>query len=116
MSGSGNAGRLRHVVTLHRDAGTTADTYGQPVVSDTTYATRRAEIVPLEGRELWRARQIQADATHTVRLRAGGLLSGTSRLQPKHWLVHEGRTFHVLHVRNVEELNAWLEVLVVERV
>lgn len=62
------AGRLRHVLEI-QTCTEAANAAGELVPTWATAATRRAEIEPLAGRELWIAQQAQASVTHRVTLR-----------------------------------------------
>lgn len=63
------AGRLRHRVVIEQRTEGTADAFGAPALTWTTFATRWADVRPLQGRELFAAQQVQANVSHAVRLR-----------------------------------------------
>lgn len=109
----GGIGKLRHRVELQAEAAAGADDFGAPIEAGwATYAERWAEIVPLSGRELWRAQQSQPDATHQVTLRAAGL-----EVEPTHRLLFQGRAFHILGPpKDLDERGEVLELTCVERV
>jgi head-tail adaptor len=63
------AGRLRHRITIERDAGT-ADAAGQVIASWQTWlANEPAEVIETGGAEKLRGFTIDATASHVVRLR-----------------------------------------------
>lgn len=90
------SGRLRHRIEIQQSADA-PDEYGQGVAVWSTVSTRWGEVVPLEGRELWQAQQVQADVTHRVRLRYD------TPPAPKSRLAHRGRVLNILSVMVVEE-------------
>lgn len=98
------AGRLRHRVELQTNTPTT-DAFGDPVPDWSTYATVWASVEPLEGAELVRFQQVQAETTTRVRLRHH------SRLTPDDRIVHDSRTLQVLSVINRADRNIELELL-----
>ncbi len=92
MLGALDAGKLRHRLTV-QEPSRTQDGYGQAVVSFSPRGSRWARFEPLAGRELWQARQVQADATHRVTLRYFAGLAPAWRL-----VKDDGRVFQVLSV------------------
>jgi SPP1 family predicted phage head-tail adaptor len=62
-------------------------------------------VEPLQGRELWTAKQVVAEVTHRIRFRH---LSG---VVPTQRVVFGSRTFEILSVINPEERNRELELL-----
>lgn len=63
------AGRLRERVTIEQATAGTPDAKGARTDSWAEFATRYARIVPLQGRELYTARQVYAEASHRVEMR-----------------------------------------------
>ena len=98
------AGRLRHVVRI-RERHEAADGFGGVTVTLTTLFTTHAEIRPLRGAELERARQIQADVTHmvTLRYRPG--------ITAKMDVLYQGRTLNIVAALNEDERGRWLDCL-----
>jgi SPP1 family predicted phage head-tail adaptor len=62
-------------------------------------------IEPLRGREAIEAQQLDATMTHKVRKRHGETIT------PDCWFSHDGRTFNVKSVRNLDERDAMDELL-----
>ena len=105
-----SAGPLRHRVTVQRPAAPAArDAYGQPADAWDDVDTVWAAIEPLAGRELFAARQVQADVTHQVTTRHGSHLAGFD----SSWrIVYAGRVFAVEAVTLRDEVAAgWLDWL-----
>ena len=67
-----------------------------------------ASVVPLAGRELERAREIVANATHEVRTRHRDGINTQKRIR------HDNRTLNIESVRNVDERNRELVMICVE--
>lgn len=63
------AGRMRHKVILQQPAISRESSYGDPSETWTTVTSAWAEVEPLSGSELFRARQVQSDVTHRVSMR-----------------------------------------------
>ncbi len=107
------AGKLRHLVQLQRNIGTSQTASGQPVPAWQTYATTWASIEPVTGREIWlQAVVADASVTHVICLRwcPGRLVS------PEHQVVFQRRVFGISFARNIEERGRELELLCVEHV
>lgn len=98
------AGRLRHRVRIQADT-PTVDARGDPIPSWTTYATVWAAVEPLEGSELVRFQQVQAETTCRVRMRHNSSVAATNRI------LHDSRTLQVLTVINRDDRNIELELL-----
>ncbi len=62
------AGLLRHLVTLEQRTDA-RDAYGEPLDAWTPYATVRAEIQPLNGREYFAAAAEASEVTTRIRIR-----------------------------------------------
>jgi SPP1 family predicted phage head-tail adaptor len=104
---------MRHRVRLEAPTGT-RDAHGNPTNAFSLVAEVWASIEGLSGRELYQARQVEARATHTIRMRWVDGLSPTYRIV---WNDPRGtpRTFHVHHVGNPGEVSHE-HVLLVEEV
>lgn len=108
-------GRLRHRVTFEKPDGPAATraASGQLVEDWVDVATVWASVEPLSGRELFQARQVQADVTHRVYVR----YRDDVRANAARWrLVHRGRTFAIVSAVDLVERERFLELLCVERV
>jgi SPP1 family predicted phage head-tail adaptor len=99
------AGELRHRVSLQTNGGTSVDAYGARAQSWTTTVTVWAAVEPLHGNELFRAQQVQAEATSRIRLRGGVTLTPQSRI------LFGARVFEVLSVQNLDERGQELQAI-----
>lgn len=82
---------------------------GEPALAMNEVAQVWASIRPLSGRELWQAQQVQADVTHSVRLRYRSGVDATMELDL------QGRRLRIVAVLNIEERNRTLELLCQEQ-
>ena len=103
------AGRLRHPVTFFRTI-ETDDGHGPVVVTHEEVEDAWISIEPLRGREAIEAQQLNPTMTHKVRKRHGETIT------PDCWFAHDGRTFNVIDVRNVDERGVMDELLCGEAV
>ena len=113
------AGKLRHAIQII-NLSTQVDQFGGPVTADATvFATVRASIEALSGRELYQAQQVVAEVTHLVTIRwmagvkakmdvwfAEGIGSPT---------VITTRQFQIMHVDNPDEQHHVLLLYCIER-
>lgn len=97
-------GPLRKQVAL-KSKGTSADDYGQPIETFTTYDTVWAQIDPMTGRELMNAQQQSGEITHKVKIRYHSSVVITDRV------IFDSRTLEIIFIRNVQERNHWQELL-----
>ena len=104
------ASRLRSRITLQQQV-QTADGAGGFARSWSDVATIWAEILPLNGRELLQAQQLQSSVTHkiTIRYRTGVIAA-------QRFLCESTRAFNIRAVRNVEERDELLEIFAEEGV
>ena len=103
------AGPLRHRITIETPT-ETQDTFGAAVATWATFAERWAAIEPLTGREFFAAQQINAEVSHTIRLRY--VAGVTTKMR----VAFGARHFDLAAVRNLDERGIELELLAVERV
>lgn len=68
-----DAGKLRHVIELQRDDGTTRDEANQHVANWRTIWRRKGSVEPIAGGKTTQGGAVRPDVTHRVILRAGGL-------------------------------------------
>ncbi len=105
------AGRLRHVIELQRvSAGT--DSHGDQIDVWTTYATVRADVEALGGREFLAAEHVQSDVSVRITLRAipGVTVRATDRV------LFGSRQLDVRHAIDMAGRNRELQLLCTERV
>ncbi len=101
------AGLLKHRVALEKKSTTTIR--GVTTEAWGTEQVLWAQIEPLTGRELERARMVVANATHKVTMRYWPGISSRDRL------VFDNRTFNIEAVLNVDERNRELVLTCVEQ-
>ena len=109
------AGALRHVVQLVSLAAQ-QDSFGGPITADATvFATVRASIEAMSGKELYAAQQMSSQVTHRVTVR--WLPGVTSSMDV--WFTSGSpaltRQFQVMSILNPDELNKLLVMLCIER-
>ncbi len=97
------AGKLRHRLTVE-DYTETVDSYGEMRKTYSTTTTVWGSVVPLSGRELVQAQQVQSEATTRIRIRY-------TSLGPTTRIGFGTRKFDIVHVGNVEERNAEVVLL-----
>ncbi len=104
---------MRHLVRVEAPSGT-RDAHGNPTNTFSLAGEVWASIESLSGRELYQARQIEARATHTIRIRWFEGLDPTDRIV---WSDPRGvsRTFNIHYVANPGEVS-YEHVLLVEEV
>ena len=106
---STTVGKLRQ--RLHLESSTpTRNSVGEEVDNWEAYDVVWGEVVPLSGRELFQARQVEAEVTHrvTIRYRDG--------VSPKHRVIHKNRTLEVVSVLDREERERWLDLVCKEAI
>lgn len=101
------SGKLRHEITIQALT-SMQDSYGGQTESWSTFATVRASVEPLQGREYFASQQVQAEVTTRFRIR---YLSGVT---PKMRVLYDGRTFNVASVINPNERNHELHIMAYE--
>ncbi len=99
--------RLRHRLTLQQED-TTEDGAGGYARSWQDIADVWAEIIPLSGKELLFAGQLQAEVTHRILIRYRDAVHAGQRL------VFDGRVFNIHAVMNIRENDDLLELTVAE--
>ncbi|HEX6956257.1 MAG TPA: phage head closure protein [Agromyces sp.] len=112
MARRSQVGRLHHRVELQEGVNTTTPS-GQRTTAWTTRATVYASIRPLRGYEAFGAHQLQAEVSHSVRIRydAGGTVPKAA------WRVKYGtRLFRVESIFNVDEADRFLDLICAEEV
>lgn len=104
------AGRLRHLVTIQQDTGTTVDGSNAHVADWTTLDKVRAEVRPTGGGESYRGLQVVAEATILV------IMYFRSDVTTKMRIIHEGRTLNILQVSELTGRRRDMAVQCKERV
>jgi len=98
------AGKLRHPIEIQYDNGS-QNSFGQQIPDWTKLVDWHASIEPLQGNELWRAQQVNAEVSHRVRMRY------RASITPRNRIVFDSRNFDILAVLNHDEKNRELELL-----
>lgn len=93
--------RLNHRITIQAPA-TGKDTWGQPNAGWTDVATVFADIRPVSAREKMRAGALEAELSHTVRVRWQAVLSDYTALDGLR-LVFGLRVFRVVSAHSPDE-------------
>ena len=99
------AGKLRHRVEIQEAADTSDSHGGGRVGTWNTIAIRWGSVEPLQGRELFEARQVEARVTTRVKMRH------YSGLTPKHRLSFDSDNYNITAVLNPDSRNVEVEVL-----
>lgn len=103
------AGKLRHRVEVQRSTAT-QDSYGQQVITWSTFATLWADIRPSEATETFESGQFKTERKHVVRMRFFEGLTTRNRLK------FGSRYFDVTGIRYVREVKEEMVVDCVERI
>jgi SPP1 family predicted phage head-tail adaptor len=109
-----NPGILRHSITIQQKDGTRGAAGGEK----NTWAevvTRRAQVLPLQGRELATQRQTYAEATHRVFMRYVDGITPKMRVQWTDPVAQTSRYFDIASVLNMDGQKRYMELIAVER-
>lgn len=101
------AGRLRHQVEIQQYTAT-RDAAGQEIRDWTEFATVRADVMPLSGREFFDAAQYNVEISHRVRIRYRPGVTTKMRV------IHEGRVLDIEYVINKDERDRELHLMCIE--
>jgi head-tail adaptor len=96
-----DSGKMRHVVRIEQRA-TTQDAAGEPALTWTLFAQRRASIVRTPGRELWSSEERQGRIPTLFRLR---YLAG---VLPAMRVIHGDKVFNILSAIDPDGMRAEL--------
>jgi len=102
------AGKLRETITIQQP-NETQNAYGEIVQAWTTFATSRASVEPLQGREYFASKSVNADITIRFRMR---YISGVTA---KMRVLYGSMTFDIQSVINVNERDRELVLMCKER-
>ena len=102
------AGRLRSLIELQRSTETLVA--GEVVPTWHTFAEVYAAVEPLAGRQWFAALQVQAQVSHSIRIR----WSPDWALGPKDRIKFGTRVFDIVSVLNIQERNRELVVQALE--
>ncbi|MCP5004525.1 MAG: phage head closure protein [Planctomycetes bacterium] len=103
------AGQLRHEIII-QSAATAPNSYGEGIETWSTFATVRASIIPISGKEYFSANQEQSSVSHKVSMR---YLSGVNT---KMRVLFGDRVYNVKSVINFQERDRELQLMVTEDV
>jgi len=101
------AGKLSKRITIQTPT-ETADSYGEPDLSWSSYHECWASIEPVSGRELVASQQTQAMVSHLVRIRYKAGV--TPRMRVKYMKDGTARYFGIGSVVNVDERNEEMQL------
>lgn len=99
------AGKLRHRISIERAIETQDSSYNEAVIQWVLFAEVSASIIPLSGRELIRAKQVELETDTEITIR---YLDG---LSPKMRIMYRDRVFEILNIINTEERNREIHLL-----
>lgn len=102
--------RLRHKITIEQPT-EAVDAVGEPIATWTTYATRKAEVMPMGGRETFRLQQYFSDATAVILIRYDSLAKA---ITTKMRVSYDSRIFNISSVINVDEMNREIKLVCTE--
>jgi SPP1 family predicted phage head-tail adaptor len=103
------AGTMRRQIVIQQ-SNATQNTSGDPIPAWETFATVRAAIVPLQGRELLAAQQIVASVSHRLDMR---YVVGVT---PAMRVTYDGRYFDIQAAIDPTELKREMQLFCLERV
>ncbi len=108
-----NSGDLRDVLSFRRPTATRDAIGGKTIVDDATteYAEERGRIEPLRGRELEQARAVHGEVSYRI---TTWWVEGV-RHDDLIVCVTDGRTFQIVWIENVDEMDRQMRFLVKER-
>ena len=100
---------MRHSIDIE-SAAATENSLGEDVETWSTFATARAQIIPINGKEYFSANQEQSSVTHKITMR---YLAGVNT---KMRVNYGGRIFNIEAVINFQERNREIQIMAVEDV
>jgi SPP1 family predicted phage head-tail adaptor len=105
--------RFIHKVTLQLPTDTKNTTTGEFVPTYTDLCDRWASIEPMTAREIYQAHDVEADVTHRITMYADSV---SRNMSTKYRIRYGSRFFNIFQIRNVQERNRMLEIVVKEQV
>jgi len=102
------AGKLRHKIVIQTSTEAN-NSLGEPIQTWTTFATVRAGVSPLAGRETFRLDQVSADSD--VKFTIRHLDSVTTKMR----ISYDSRIFDIQSIANVNERDRMLILMCKER-
>ena len=103
------AGKLRYYIEIQQFSSVKND-FGEVTKSWTTFANCWAEVKPIKASEYFTANSENFKVSHRVVIR---YIEG---IKPGMRIIHEGRTFEVVGVRDYFERHQYLELMCEEKV
>lgn len=89
-------GRLRHRITIEQRS-TSQNSFGEPLLTWTTFITRWASVEPIIGKEFFASQQVQSEVTTKIRVRdATGVL-------PQMRVNYNSRIYDIKSIMDIEE-------------
>ena len=106
------ASNAKHIIVIQKFTKTDDDFGGQTVVwSD--LLTVWSMIEPMSGKEVFEHQQLQSQVTHKFTIRFQSTLTDT-QIVGKHRISHDNRLFDIKHIRNIDELDEFMEIFAEE--
>lgn len=99
-----NAGKYRNPITIQQQS-TTVNEYGEPIQTWTTFASPKAGIFPISGKQYLAAEVVESEITHQVHLRYIPGITDNMRIQ------YGTRTFIIITMVNFQEMNKEIQLL-----
>jgi SPP1 family predicted phage head-tail adaptor len=99
-----NAGSYRHVITFQSPS-TTENEYGEPTQDWVDFATVRAGIYPISGKDYISAVELNSEISHKVNIRY------YPGITPNMRIVFGSRIFQIIAVMNFQEWNKELQIV-----
>lgn len=103
------AGKLRHRIIIKQPTEVQSDT-GDETLTWSTLATVWASVEPIRGREQIMADASMSECTHRIRLRYVSGLTTQCRIE------HKSRTIEIVHIGNINDVDAEYELMCKEAV
>jgi SPP1 family predicted phage head-tail adaptor len=94
---------LRHPITIQRQVKVKNDSGGQDITW-VNHKSMKAQVKPKSGRERMYGMQLESPLTHTIIIRYADDILTVDRVN------FNGRLMQVRAVRNLEEMNRWIEL------
>lgn len=101
------AGKLRHRLTIQQFS-VAKNSYGEDIKTWTDYHSCWGSVEPLIGREFWDSQQIVPEVETRMRIRYKSGIGPTMRIS------YDDRIFEILGIKNPDERNIMLELMVKE--
>lgn len=102
------ANELRHSIQIQSKS-EDRDEYGQPKTVWTTFATLRAKIIPVSGRERMAAQATRAEISSIVSIRYQARFSDPIAMAA-HRILYKSRILNIAGCRDIDEMHFEIEI------